>query len=77
MDAERVDPTDRLVTWKSHLDPLLDRASSVWGFFNNDYSGYAVATARRFKRLLGLPVEEPEDSRQGQLFDDVDGLDLR
>ena len=73
MDAERVDPTERLMTWKRHIDPHLDQLSSVWGFFNNDYAGHAVATARRFKRLVGLPVEEHERARQGQLFDDVNG----
>ena len=34
----------------------------------NDYSGYAVATANRMKRLVGLPVKEVEDPRQGELF---------
>ena len=29
---------------------------SVWGFFNNDYSGYAIATCRRFMRRMGLAV---------------------
>jgi uncharacterized protein YecE (DUF72 family) len=67
MDVERIDRTDRLMTWKRHIDPCVHQLSTVWGFFNNDYAGHAVATARRFKRLAGLPVEEPDDSRQGQL----------
>jgi uncharacterized protein YecE (DUF72 family) len=73
MDAERIDPTERLTTWTRHIEPHLRQLSTVWGFFNNDYAGYAVATARRFKRMVGLPVEASGDSRQGQLFDDVDG----
>jgi len=71
MDVERIDPTDRLMTWKRHIDPCLHQLSTVWGFFNNNYAGHAVATARRFKRMVGLAVEEDVDSRQGQLFDDV------
>jgi uncharacterized protein YecE (DUF72 family) len=45
MDVERIDRTDRLMTWKRHIDPCVHQLSAVWGFFNNDYAGHAVATA--------------------------------
>ena len=42
-------------------------AMPVWGFFNNDYAGYAIDTCNRFRSILGLPVKTaPGD--QGQLF---------
>jgi uncharacterized protein YecE (DUF72 family) len=76
MDRERVDVSERLVKWKEQTEGAVaawPQLTTAWGFFNNDFAGNAVATCRRFKRLLGLPVREAEDSRQGQLFDDVDG----
>jgi uncharacterized protein YecE (DUF72 family) len=69
LDRERVDPTERLEWWKGQLETsATDEVKTVWGMMNNDYSGYAVATANRVKRLVGLPVREPDDPRQGELF---------
>jgi uncharacterized protein YecE (DUF72 family) len=69
MDRERIDVSDRLEVWKRHLDPLLPRVSSLWGFFNNDYAGHAPATARRWLARLGLPVPSIEKPAQGKLFE--------
>lgn len=66
---EEVDLTDRLLAWKNRIEPLAPPVETVWGFFNNDYSGYSIATCNRMKRLLGQPVvEPPTDSSQPSLF---------
>lgn len=64
---ERVDKTSQLVWWKDQIQPYLDRAGCVYGFFNNDYAGYAVGTCNKFKKILGLPTS-PERVTQGRLF---------
>lgn len=67
LDREQVDVTERLEWWKQRLDKL-QGVETVWGLMNNDYSGYAVETCNRVKRMVGLPVPELEDPRQGRLF---------
>jgi uncharacterized protein YecE (DUF72 family) len=67
LDRERIDVTERLRWWKDRIEKLKGVAT-VWGFMNNDYSGFAIATCNRMKRLVGQPVREPEDPAQGQLF---------
>ncbi len=54
------------------LQPALAQVDAVYGFFNDDYAGYAPATGNRFKRIAGLPVIEPEIPQQGALFNDQD-----
>ena len=68
LDREQVDVTDRLRWWKGRLDEAAKGVGTVWGLVNNDYSGFAVATANRMKQLVGLPVKERDDPRQGELF---------
>ncbi len=68
LDREQVDVTERLEWWKQRLDETAKTVDTVWGMVNNDYSGFAVATANRMKRLVGLAVKELEDPRQGELF---------
>ena len=54
-----LDVTDRLDWWRREIQRRADVAQRVWGFFNNDYSGYSIATCNHFKATLGLPVVEP------------------
>lgn len=76
LDRERIDTTERLKEWHeriTRIDELHQMAGpeeikTAWGFFNNDYAGYAVGTCNRMRRIAGLPVRAPEDSRQGLLF---------
>ncbi|HLL88890.1 MAG TPA: DUF72 domain-containing protein, partial [Tepidisphaeraceae bacterium] len=69
MNAEKVDMSDRLKLWREKIaaaegGPVTD----VYGFFNNDYAGYAVATCETFKRMLGLPVGLRDVPPAGGLF---------
>ena len=50
------------------IEPHLPRVTNVFGFFNNDYSGYSPATCNRFKRLLGVEAKEIRALQQGRLF---------
>jgi uncharacterized protein YecE (DUF72 family) len=68
LDREQVDVTERLAWWKRRLDAAAPGVKTVWGLVNNDFSGYAVATANRMRRLAGLAIREPDDPRQGELF---------
>lgn len=64
---ERVDKTSSLIWWKDQIQPHLDHVSEVYGFFNNDYAGYAVGTCNKFKEILGMPGKTDEMT-QGRLF---------
>ena len=65
---EEIDVTPRLAWWWEQLQPALAQVDAVYGFFNDDYAGYAPATCNRFKAMAGLPVIEPEIPQQGTLF---------
>ena len=67
LDKERIDATERLRWWKRRIDGCKN-PHTVWGFFNNDYTGYAVGACNRMKRVVGHPVRMPENAAQGQLF---------
>jgi len=68
LDREQVDVTERLDWWKQRLDATANGVNTVWGLVNNDFSGFAVATANRLKQRVGLAVKERDDPRQGELF---------
>lgn len=65
---EQVDPTEQLVWWRDQIQEHLDGVAEVFGFFNNDYSGFAPATANRFKSLVGLATTPLDLPPQGTLF---------
>jgi uncharacterized protein YecE (DUF72 family) len=68
---ERVDLTERLDEWRQKIDArLAEGVNAIYGFFNNDYAGFAPATCNRFKELAGLPTEPLQPPQQGRLFDD-------
>ena len=68
LNHEQLDVTPALEWWKGQLQAVSTQLHSIWGFFNNDYSGYSVATCRRFMAMLGLPLTDPEPAAQGRLF---------
>ena len=65
---EQVDVTDRLRWWRSEFDHLAPLPETTYAVFGNDYSGYAVGSANRFRRVLGLPVHAPSPGDKGELF---------
>ena len=54
--------------WLKRIESLSDKVGEVYGFFNNDYSGFAPATADRFKSMAGLPADDSGPPRQERLF---------
>jgi uncharacterized protein YecE (DUF72 family) len=68
LNHEQLDVTASLEWWKDQLLHVAPKVQGVWGFFNNDYSGYSVATCRRFMSMLGLAVSHLEVAEQGRLF---------
>jgi uncharacterized protein YecE (DUF72 family) len=67
-DRELVNKTAVLQTWYQHLQPELDKVEHVYGFFNNDYSGFSPRTCNRFKEIVGLGGGEIRPLQQGRLF---------
>jgi uncharacterized protein YecE (DUF72 family) len=67
-DRERLDQSERLQMWQRQLEPVLDQLDTVYGFFNNDFSGHSPLTCNRFKQLVGLPTRYPHIPVQRTLF---------
>jgi uncharacterized protein YecE (DUF72 family) len=65
---ERVDKTSELTRWLQAIREVESRVKRVYGFFNNDYAGFAAGTCNRFKEIAGLPVESFTPPEQGRLF---------
>ena len=65
---EQRDVTSQLEWWWQEIQPHLAKVETVYGFFNNDYSGHSPATCNRFKRFIGLPTSYPQTLQQGRLF---------
>ncbi len=57
-----------LKRWWTSLQLVLDDLHTVYGFFNNDFSGHSPSTCNSFKNLIGLPAREPDIPVQGKLF---------
>ena len=67
-DKEMLDKTVDLLAWHEKIKPLLPQFNTVFGFFNNDYSGNSPITCNRFKKIVGLKAEEIRPLQQGRLF---------
>lgn len=67
-DHEREDMTPRLNDWWLDIQSHLNNASTVYGFFNNDYAGHAPATCNRFKEIVGLPFKPLQPPQQSRLL---------
>ena len=70
-DQERVDRIAQLRHWGEMLQGVMGDIEEhlvIFGFFNNDYAGFAAGTANRFKQLAGLPASPFLPPQQGKLF---------
>jgi len=65
---ERVDKTNQLISWIQLINPLLEQTPSVYGYFNNDYAGFAAGTCKHFMLLAGLSDDEQNIPSQERLF---------
>jgi len=64
-DRELWDPTAELQRWNARLSRF---NGTLFGYFNNDYSGYSPEACRKFKQMRGLSAELPQNPVQGTLF---------
>ncbi len=67
-DKELVDKTAVLQNWQQQIQPRLPQLNNIYGFFNNDFSGYSPATCNRFKEIVGQQAAEIRTLQQGRLF---------
>ena len=69
MNAVEIDVTPKLQWWRDHLASLDPAPQKAWVMFNNDFSGFAVETARQFRAMLNLPDPLPPPPPKGSLFE--------
>jgi uncharacterized protein YecE (DUF72 family) len=74
-DRERVDKTTSLQGWLVDIEQRQSESFSgseafdtVYGFFNDEYAGFAPATCQKFKRLAGLPTRPLTPPQQARLL---------
>ena len=67
-DRERIDVTPNMAWWQENLQSRLAGVRAVFGFFNNDYAGFAAGTCQRFKAILDMPAKDIRPPQQGRLF---------
>ena len=67
-NQERLERRSELASWQQLLQEHLSSTRTIYGFFNNDYSGHSPSTCNRFKQMIGLPIVTPQLPQQGKLF---------
>ncbi|PWB50886.1 MAG: hypothetical protein C3F13_15370 [Anaerolineales bacterium] len=65
---ERIDTTGQLHWWLQAMQEFYPQIPVVYGFFNNDYAGYAAGTCQRFMLLAGLIDPSQDLPYQERLF---------
>jgi uncharacterized protein YecE (DUF72 family) len=61
---ERIDQSAQLVVWWNQLQAHLKSVNVIFGFFNNDYAGFAAGTCKKFMKIIGLSGEEANTPEQ-------------
>ena len=65
---ERVDKTIELRSWLEAIRSFSEQVPTVYGFFNNDYAGFAAGTCKRFNNIACLGDVEDNLPYQTSLF---------
>lgn len=65
---ELVDRMPELLRWKEAIQASSSSGESLFGYFNNDYAGFAIGTLLKFRNLIGWPAEIPRQPKQARLF---------
>jgi uncharacterized protein YecE (DUF72 family) len=66
--SEKIDRIQDLMKWWEKIQPVVDQSKEIFGFFNDDYSGFAPGTTLRFKNIVGIPHQSNRYPRQDRLF---------
>jgi len=64
----QTDVSPQLDWWWQWIRSHVEMVQSVYAFFNDDFSGYAPASANKLKSIIGLPTVEPDLPKQMRLF---------
>jgi uncharacterized protein YecE (DUF72 family) len=56
----QIDRAKELKQWSDAFTALKEKVKIIFGYFNNHYQGHSPASCNQFKRMVGLPVIEPE-----------------
>jgi len=67
-DREYVDLTRKMQIWYKKILNHQSGFRDTFGFFNNDYAGFAAGSTNRFKTILGLPNIDFTPPQQVSLF---------
>jgi uncharacterized protein YecE (DUF72 family) len=68
-DHERVDKTERLQEWVDDVrSRQIEGFQDVYAYVNDDYAGFAPATAQKLKRRAGLPTDPLTPPEQPRLL---------
>jgi uncharacterized protein YecE (DUF72 family) len=65
---EREDKTNQLKWWLQSLLPFDNQIPTIYGYFNNDYTGFAAGTCKRFIQLAGLAGDDQNTPFQESMF---------
>jgi len=65
---ERVDKSDQMRRWLDTIQSIGENIHEIYGFFNNDYAGFAAGSCFRFKNIAGFTAEAEDLPIQGRLF---------
>ncbi len=63
LSHEQVDVNPSLEWWKAQIEHHAPSIGDTFVLFNNDYYGYAITTARRFMKRMGMEVREAPQER--------------
>ena len=67
-NRERIDRIENMRKWWKKMKEKVNQNMEIYGFFNNDYAGFAPGSANKFKEIVGLPVEQYKPAQQGRLL---------
>lgn len=65
---ERVDKKPDLSSWFKMINSIQASVPRIYGFFNNDYTGFAAGTCKRFLQLSGITQDDQSLPYQKRLF---------
>ncbi len=56
----QINRDEELKTWGEYFSVLRGKVPTLYGYFNNHFQGHSPASCNQFKRILGMPVVNPE-----------------
>jgi uncharacterized protein YecE (DUF72 family) len=65
---ERIDRTTDLQGWWEQIQSVSGEIAEIYGYFNNDYAGFAAGPGLKFSAQIGQAVDFPQQPRQARLF---------